>query len=78
VTWQCGPRQVWSLAFAPDGNTLATGDREGVVLVWDLLRAPARLALAMAAHPRLGRGSPLAGLEPGLLAAVAAHLPMVG
>ncbi len=68
---------MWFLGFAPDGNTLATGDREGVVLVWDLLRAAARLALAMAAHPRLGRGSPLAGLEPGLLAAVAAHLPIV-
>lgn len=77
AAWAGHAGEVCFLSFAPDGNTLATGDREGVVLVWDLLRAAARLALAMAAHPRLGRGSPLAGLEPGLLAAVAAHLPIV-
>jgi hypothetical protein len=34
-----------------------------------------RLALGMGAHGRLGRGSPLAALDPDALAALAAALP---
>lgn len=28
--------EVWSVAFSPDGNTLASGDSVGMVLLWDL------------------------------------------
>jgi WD40 repeat protein len=62
---------VCAVAFDPAGNLLASADRAGAVVVWDLIRAEARLALAMAWHPRLGAASPLAALEP---AAVAAHM----
>jgi WD40 repeat protein len=39
------PEGFWSVAFAPDGKTLATGDSEGVIKLWDvatLLRQKAK------------------------------------
>ena len=31
-----GGGDVWSVAFSPDGATLAAGNRDGSVLLWDL------------------------------------------
>jgi WD40 repeat protein len=35
---QDGPdsRSIWSLAYAPEGGTLATGSRDGTIRLWDL------------------------------------------
>jgi WD40 repeat protein len=44
-------RGVLTLAFAPDGRTLATGDKEGMIRLWDLAAGGQRLVLP--AHVRL-------------------------
>jgi WD40 repeat protein len=67
---------VTAVAFGAGGRLLASADLAGSVCVWDLARGEARLALAMARHPRLGAASPLAALEPETLAAVADALAL--
>jgi WD40 repeat protein len=32
--WGIGP--VWSVAFAPDGQTAAAGGQDGTLFVWDV------------------------------------------
>src|SRR5207247_312579 len=34
--WRAHPTRPWSLAFAPDGQTLATGARSGDLKLWDV------------------------------------------
>jgi WD40 repeat protein len=36
---------TWSVAFAPDGHTLATGSQDGTVILWDLSTGSERLTL---------------------------------
>jgi WD40 repeat protein len=36
---------TWSVAFAPDGRTLATGSHDGTVILWDLRTGSERLTL---------------------------------
>jgi WD40 repeat protein len=42
LAWLPVHRPVTALAFAPDGQTLATGDLDGVIRLWDLRRIDAR------------------------------------
>jgi WD40 repeat protein len=36
-TWEGHPkRQIYALAFSPDGKTLASGDEDGLIKLWDL------------------------------------------
>src|SRR3546814_20508085 len=39
-------RQVWAIAFSPDGNLLASGDRSGEVRLWDLASGTSRWSVA--------------------------------
>jgi hypothetical protein len=68
------PGPVLSVAFAPDGAALAAAGFGGTAAVWDCLARPARLALGMGLHPRLGDRSPLRALEPGVVRLVAEML----
>ncbi len=63
-----------------EGNLLATLDARRGAAVWDVLSAPARLAVAMAAHPRLGAGSAMARLAglPEVLRAIADSASVIG
>jgi WD40 repeat protein len=36
---------IWSVAFAPDGRTLATGGHDGTMILWDLTSGSERLTL---------------------------------
>jgi WD40 repeat protein len=50
---------VYTVAFAPDGTTLATGSYDGTVILWDLTDHPAT------PHPigaKLGRDSPVTSM----------------
>ena len=60
---RAGGFAVASVAWDPCGNALATAGLNGAAALWDLVGVDRRLALAMALHPRLGRGSPLWLLE---------------
>ena len=62
------------IAFSPDGASLAFTSPGSSVVVRDLNRRGARLALAMALHPRLGADSILALLEPALISIIARYL----
>ncbi len=68
------PGPVLAVAFAPDGGTLAAAGAGGRAAAWDCAGRPARLALAMGLHPRLGARSPFAGLEPGVARLIALRL----
>ena len=62
-------------ALSGDGTLAAAAERgSAVVRVWDAGRRRARLATAMAAHPRFGAASPLAALDRELLRAVTDRL----
>jgi WD40 repeat protein len=63
-----------AVAFSPNGAAIAFVTQGGAVEVHDLLRRRARLALAMALHPRLGGASGLYLLEPALVRLVAGYL----
>src|SRR3546814_9577601 len=39
-------RQVWAIAFSPDGKLLASGDRSGEVRLWDLASGTSRWSVA--------------------------------
>ncbi len=43
---------MYSVAFAPDGTTLATGDTDGTVILWDLTdpAQPRRLGQPLTGH----------------------------
>src|SRR3546814_8606090 len=40
-------RQVWAIAFSPDGNLLASGDRSGEVRLWDLASGTSRWSVVV-------------------------------
>jgi WD40 repeat protein len=63
-----------SVAFSPNGATLACTAPGRRIVLWDMHRRGACLALAMALHPRLGTGSLLAQLETGIIQLVAENL----
>ena len=67
---------VLCVAFSAVGSLLAAADDGGNVILWDLAGPERRLAVAMATHSRLGARSSLGGLEPELLARIAAALPV--
>ncbi len=63
-----------SVAFSPNGAILAYTAPGRRIVLWDMCRCSACLALAMASHPRLGVASPLAHLETDILQLIAGHL----
>ena len=69
VAERTGP--VLCVGFSPDGGLLAASGCDRRVALYDLIRRPARLAVAMALHPRLGAASELAALDPGVVRLIA-------
>ncbi len=63
-----------------EGNLLATLDARRGAAVWDVRGAPARLAVAMAFHARLGAGAALARLAglPEAMRAIADAASVIG
>jgi WD40 repeat protein len=53
ISFQAHPYDVENLAFSPDGNTLASGGREGRVKLWDVTSG--KNLLDIEAHPSDGR-----------------------
>jgi len=45
------PYQVYSVAFSPDGNTLASASRDGTVRLWDVA-THRQIGNPLAGHPR--------------------------
>ncbi len=63
-----------SIAFSPNGTILAYTAPGRRIVLWDMRRRGACLALAMGLHPRLGAESPLAPLETDTLQLITGHL----
>jgi hypothetical protein len=65
---------ITCVAWSPEGHRFASGGSGGQLHVWRAgVERP--LAVAMALHGRLGRGSPLAALDPELVRAIVLRLP---
>ena len=65
---------ITHVAWSPEGHRFASAGSGGQLHVWRAgVERP--LAVAMALHGRLGRGSPLAALEPELIRAIVLRLP---
>ncbi len=65
---------ITCVAWSPEGHRFASGGIDWQLRIWGAGVARP-LAVAMALHGRLGRGSQLAALEPELIRAIVLRLP---
>jgi WD40 repeat protein len=66
--------RITCVAWSPEGQRFVSAGQEGQLHIWRAgVERP--LAVAMALHGRLGRGSPLAALDPELIRAIVLRLP---